>query len=154
MATVKPKMVTQFRITGDCISHSRTDCEVRDVEATIDEPLARDGTNMGLSPVETLMSALLGCTNVISHKIAHRDGVEFEEMSIEATVDFNRGGTQLREEVAVPFPKVVLDIHVKTSADDAAMEKIKTDLAKFCPLAKVIRGAGTEIVENWHVTRP
>lgn len=154
MATVKPKFFNQFKITGDCISHSRTDCEVRDVEVTIDEPRERDGTNMGLTPVETLMSALLGCTNVISHKIAHRDGVEFTDMSITATVDFNRGGTRLVEEVEVPFTKVVLDIHVTTSADDAAIDKIKTDLGKFCPLAKVIRAAGTEIVETWHVTRP
>ena len=34
MATVKPKMVGNFTITGDCISHARTDVEVRDVDTT------------------------------------------------------------------------------------------------------------------------
>ena len=36
MATVKPKMVNTFTITGDCVSHARTDVEVRDVDVTID----------------------------------------------------------------------------------------------------------------------
>lgn len=154
MATVKPKLFNQFKITGDCISHSRTDCEVRDVEVTIDEPRERDGTNMGLTPVETLMSALLGCTNVISHKIAEKNGVKFDAMTIDADVTFDRRGTQLVEDVRVPFPEITLTINVTTAADDAAIETIKTELAKFCPLAKVLREAGTNIIEVWNVTRP
>ena len=103
MATVKPKMVGNFTITGDCISHARTDVEVRDVDVTIDEPT-------------------------------------------------QRGGTQLQEEIAVPFPKIVLKIDVTTSADDSAIAKVKSDLGKFCPLAKVLREAGTEIEEIWTIT--
>lgn len=154
MATVKPRMVNNFTITGDCISHARTDVEVRDVDVTIDEPTQRGGTNMGLTPVETLMAALLGCTNVIGHKCAEKHGVEFDEMSVTADVAFDRSGTQLMEEIDVPFPKIVLKINVTTGADDAAIEKVKSDLGKFCPLAKVIRQAGTEIEEVWTVSRP
>ena len=154
MATVKPKMVNTFTITGDCVSHARTDVEVRDVDVTIDEPAQRGGTNMGLTPVETLMAALLGCTNVIGHKCADKHGVEFEGMSVSADVSFDRSGTQLQEEIAVPFPKIVLKIDVTTGADEAAIENVKSDLGKFCPLAKVLREAGTEIEEVWTVTRP
>ena len=75
MATVKPNLVGRLKLHGNSRSHARTDISVRDVETTTDEPEQRGGTNMGLSPVETLMAALIGCTNVISHKIAARDGV-------------------------------------------------------------------------------
>jgi uncharacterized OsmC-like protein len=153
MATVKPKLVGNFAITGDCISHARTDVEVRDVDVTIDEPTQRGGTNMGLTPVETLMAALLGCTNVIGHKCADKHGVTFDDMSVAADVTFDRSGTQLQEEIAVPFPKIVLQINVTTNADDAAIKNVKSDLGKFCPLAKVLREAGTEIEEVWTVTR-
>jgi len=154
MATVKPKLVGNFTITGDCLSHARTDVEVRDVDVTIDEPTQRGGTNMGLTPVETLMAGLLGCTNVIGHKCADKHGVAFTDMTVSADVTFDRSGTQLQEEIAVPFPKVVLNINVTTSTDDAAIENVKSDLGKFCPLAKVLREAGTEIEEIWTVTRP
>jgi uncharacterized OsmC-like protein len=154
MATVKPKMVGKFTIAGDCISHARTDVEVRDVDVTIDEPTQRGGTNMGLTPVETLMAALLGCTNVIGHKCAEKHGIELDYMSVTADVTFDRSGTQLQEEIAVPFPKIVLKIDVTTSADDAAIENVKSDLGKFCPLAKVLREAGTKIEEIWTITRP
>ncbi len=154
MATVKPKLVGQLKLHGDSLSHARTDISVRDVETTTDEPEERGGTNMGLSPVETLMAGLIGCTNVISHKIAEKNGIHFESMEIDADVTFDRRGTQLVEEVKVPFPEITLTINVTTSADDAAMEIVKTDLAKYCPLAKVLREAGTDLREVWNVTRP
>jgi len=45
-------------------------------------------------------------------------------------------------------------INVTTDASEAAMEKVKADLHRFCPVSKVIRNAGTELEEVWNVTRP
>ena len=45
-------------------------------------------------------------------------------------------------------------IRLTTAADFAAIEAAKNDLAKFCPVAKVIRGSGTQVVEEWHLSRP
>ena len=154
MATVKPKLVGRLKMHGDSLSHARTDITVRDVETTTDEPEERGGTNMGLSPVETLMAGLIGCTNVISHKIAEKNGVHFDAMAIDADITFDRRGTQLMEEVRVPFPEITLTINVTTAADDAAIETIKTDLEKYCPVGKVLRESGTVINEVWNVTRP
>ena len=61
MADAKPKMVVQYTLNGESISHARTDIETRDVDVTIDEPTQRGGTNMGLAPTETLVAALIGC---------------------------------------------------------------------------------------------
>ena len=153
MVTVRPKTQVQQHIAATCPTHSRTDLRVRDLESTIDEPVERDGTNLGFTPTETLIASLIGCTNVISHKIAHRHGIEFDDMTIEAEATFDRRGASLMEEVRVPFPKIVLTIDVRTDASDADMEKVKTELPKFCPVSKVIREAGTVIEEVWNVTR-
>ena len=37
-----------------------------DVYSIVDEPIERGGTNLGLTPTETLMSGLIACTNVIT----------------------------------------------------------------------------------------
>lgn len=153
MATVKEKTTVTQRLHADCPTHSRTEVIVRDVRTVIDEPKERDGTNMGPTPTETLVAALVACTNVIGHKCAHKHGVDFEKMFIDAETLFDRRGTQLLEEIEVPFPKIRLVINVTTNASEGSIEKVKADLHRFCPVAKVIRNSGTQIEEVWNVTR-
>ena len=70
MVVVREKTTVTQRIHGKCPTHSRTDISVRDVKTVIDEPKEREGTNMGPTPTETMVAALIACTNVISHKCA------------------------------------------------------------------------------------
>jgi putative redox protein len=153
MANVKQKTVVNYTMKGKSVSHARADVAVRDVTLTTDEPIARGGTNLAFSPTETLMGALVGCTNNIALKIAHHHGVEMEITGIDAEVFFDRRGVTLEADVVVPFPEVRLTISVKTAASDRDIEEIKTDLAKFCPIAKVLREAGTKITETWNIDR-
>ena len=152
MVTVKPKTMAQQKIGASCPTHSRTDLRVRDLASVIDEPYEREGTNQGFTPTETLIASLIGCTNVISHKIAHKYGIEFDDMTIEAEATFDRRGAMLMEEVKVPFPRIVLNINVTTAASDAEIDKVKTELPMYCPVSKVIRESGTVIEEVWNVT--
>jgi putative redox protein len=153
MVVIREKTTVTQRIRGDCPTHARTDIATRDVRSVIDEPKERDGTNMGLTPVETMVAALIGCTNVIGHKCARKHGVDFKAMSIEAESTLDRRGTQLLEEIEVPLPKIRLVINVTTDASEADVEKVKTDLHRFCPIAKVVRNSGTQIEEIWNVAR-
>ena len=151
MVTIRPKTNITMRMEGVGETHSRTVLSVRDLQSTIDEPLERDGTNLGFSPTETLMASLIGCTNVITQKIAHGMGVEVSGMDTKLRAQFNRLGVLLQQEVDRPFDDIILDIDIKTNATPEQMEAIKADLAKFCPIAKVIRGNGATITENWNV---
>jgi putative redox protein len=154
MVTVTPKTVVTMRLNGSCPSHSRTDVSVRDLRTTIDEPTERGGTNRGLSPTETLMASLLGCTNVITHKVAQRNGVHIQSMNVRLEAQFERRGVQLMEEVDVPFPTLTLYIDLVTDADAMAVENVKRELGMFCPVSKVFRGCGTEVKEVWNVRAP
>jgi putative redox protein len=153
MVVVREKTTVTQRIHGNCPTHSRTEIAVRDAKTTIDEPREREGTNMGPTPTETMVAALIACTNVISHKCAKKHGVELKAMTIDAESTLDRRGTQLLEEIAVPFPKIRLLIDVTTDANEADMEKVKADLRRFCPISKVVRNSGTELEEVWRVTR-
>src|SRR5690348_7517517 len=125
MVVVREKTTVTQRIRGQCPTHSRTDISVRDVRTVIDEPKERDGTNAGPTPTETMVAALIACTNVISQKCAKRHGIELGAMSIDAEASFDRRGTQLLEEVEVPFHKIRLLINVTTGASDAQLEQVK-----------------------------
>ena len=145
--TQKSEVIMSMSATGE--THARTKINIRDVSSVIDEPEARGGTNQGLTPTETLMASLIGCTNVISKRIAHKMGIELGEMDIQLSAKFNRRGTMLEEEIDVPFSEVTMDIEIDTDATEEQINMLKIDLAKFCPIAKVLRGSGVNIIENW-----
>lgn len=153
MVAVKQKTVVTMKMGAACPSHSRTDISIRDVTTIVDEPEARGGTNKGPTPTETLLASLAGCTNVITQKIARARGVEILGMAVDIEAQFDRRGVQLEEEIAVPFPKIVQRIRLTTNASDEDVEMIKTDLEKFCPISKVIKGSGTEVINEWTISR-
>ena len=152
MVKIRPKAQVEMKMKAVGQNHSRTKVSARDVYSVIDEPEDRGGTNLGLSPTESLMASLMGCTNVISHKIAHGMGVTFGEMKIDFSSQFDRRGVLLMSEVDRPFDNIVMDIEVKTDATAEQLATIQTELAKFCPIAKVIRAGGVTITENWTAT--
>ena len=141
--------VVHMKLDGSSKSHSRTDIITRDVESVIDEPIARGGTNLGLSPTETIVSSLIGCTNVITHRIMEKMGFTINSMDIKSKTMFNKDGVGLIQEVDVPFPEITLDINISTNASENDLKEVKKQLAMYCPIAKVIRNAGTKINENW-----
>ena len=145
--TQKSEVIMSMSATGE--THARTKINIRNVSSVIDEPEARGGTNQGLTPTETLMASLIGCTNVISKRIAHKMGIELGEMDIQLSAKFDRRGTMLEEEIDVPFSEVTMDIEIDTDATEEQINMLKIDLAKFCPIAKVLRGSGVNIIENW-----
>jgi organic hydroperoxide reductase OsmC/OhrA len=81
-------------------------------------------------------------------------GIALKAMTIDAESTLDRRGTQLLEEIEVPFPKIRLLVDVTTDASEADLEKVKADLHRFCPISKVVRNSGTELEEVWNVTRP
>lgn len=149
MANMKIKPISPMAMTGSVKSHARTDIAVRDLATIIDEPEARGGTNKGLTPTEMQLAALVGCTNVITQRIAHEMGVTLGAMEIDAKADFDRRGAMLAEEIEVPFPDITLTIDLETDASPDQIERIKADLGRFCPIAKVLRGSGSRIEEIW-----
>ncbi len=152
MVKIKPKTFVEQSLSGTCPTHSRCDITTRDVGVIIDEPEARGGTNQGLTPTETVIAALVGCTNVIANKIARRDGIEVREFSVEAVSTLDRRGVTLAEEIDTPFPKIVLTVNITTPAGNDRVEHLKSELARFCPVSKMLRQAGTKIEEVWNVT--
>jgi len=154
MAGVKQKTVVTMKVTGACQSHSLTEVSARDIKIMIDEPVDRGGTNQGPSPTETLLAALAGCTNRIGHKVAEANGVGFLEMKIEIEAKFDRRGVALSEDIDVPFPEITTHIDVLTNANDEAIERVKRDLPKYCPISKVIRQSGTNVTDVWTIRRP
>lgn len=149
MVNVKMKTTVKLRASGESPSHSLSEIAVRDLLFHIDEPVERGGTNKGPTPTDTALAALIGCTNVIGHKCADKLGVDIGHLSIAAACDFDRRGVTLQDEIDVPFEKIVLTVEADGSATAEDLERVRAEVAKYCPLSKLFRQAGTEIQEIW-----
>lgn len=148
---IRPKVFWTMTLDADCETPTKTVVSSRNVSQVMDEPLDRGGTNLGLMPLETLMSSLIGCTNVVSHKIAKANDIEMRDMSVRAEVKVNSSGTRLVKEIDVPFPEVKLFIEFATDADENQVEIIKRDLPRYCAVNKVLRQAGSKVEEIWTI---
>ena len=146
---VKMKTVVTYRATAACPTHARTEIPVRDLNVVIDEPVERGGTNLGPSPTETAMTALIACTNVIGHKNAHRLGVDLGQVTIDAHCQFDRRGVLMQEEIDLPFPTVTLTVNCTTSASQEELDEVGVETSKFCAIAKLFDAAGTDLKVNW-----
>ena len=143
--------VISMKVEGSSKSHARTDILTRDVESVIDEPTIRGGTNLGLTPTETLMASLIGCTNVITHRIADQLGIKIKKLDVNVNSKFNKDGVSLLKEIEVPFPILEMNIKIASNASEIQLETIKKQLKMFCPISKVISNSGTKIIDNWEV---
>ena len=148
---IRPKTIWSMTLDGNCDTPTKTTVGSRDLTLTMDEPKDRGGTNLGLMPLETMMAGLIGCTNVVSHKIAKANGIEIEDMSVRAEVTVNSSGTRLVKEVDVPFPEVRLFIEFTTVSDRVAVEILKRDLRRYCAVSKVLQQAGSKVQEIWTI---
>ena len=102
MSTIAKNNIALLRASAHCPSHSLAEVSARDLTQLIDEPQERGGTNKGFTPTETALSALIGCTNVIGHKVAASHGIDIGTLDISAKARFDRRGVTLQEEIEIP----------------------------------------------------
>ena len=105
MAEAKAKTEITMKMSATCPHHARSDISVRDVESVIDEPTERGGTNLGLTPTETMVAARIGCTNVITQRISEGYDLHIHGMDIDVEAQFDRRGVMLRKRSRCRFPQ-------------------------------------------------
>jgi uncharacterized OsmC-like protein len=150
---ITQKTVVPMTVRAACPTHARTNAHAGKHELVIDEPAARGGTDEGPTPIETMIAALLGCTNVILNRVAKKNHVVVTALSLAAEASFDRRGLMLQEEVAVLFPAIRLTINFTTPATDQQVERVKAGLGKFCPVSKLILSREQSWTEVWNITR-
>ncbi len=151
MVTVKEKPIWKFRLTGKAESSTKSHIMSRDVAMIIDEPIERGGTNEGPMPVEMVFAGLIGCTHVISNKLAKANNVEVVDMDIDVVTTMDSRGTRLIEPIDVPFPEAILNIKSTMNGSDESIQNVIHQLKEHCAVSKMLRQSGTKVTENWTV---
>ena len=146
---VKEKPIWQFTVTGRQNSSTQSEAKARGKSVVVDEPIQRGGTDEGPMPVEYVFMGLVGCTHVISNKLAAANGIEFTSMDIDINVTMDSHGTRLIRPIDIPFPSVTLNIDAEFEGPREGAVKVTEMLRDHCAVSKMLQESGTEVVENW-----
>lgn len=149
MATVKEKPIWKFKVTGQQETPTKSNTTARDKTYIVDEPIQRGGTDLGPMPVEYVFMGLVGCTHVISNKLAKANGIAFSDMDIDIDVTMDSHGTRLINPIDIPFPDVTVNITAHYDGPREGAMEVVAKLRHHCAVSKMLQQSGTRVVENW-----
>ena len=149
MVSVRKKELIEVRLEAHCPTMSLTEVKVRGHSFVVDEPPYRHGTDVGPTPLETMLGALMSCTHVIGARIAHERGVALTFKAMSCTGYLDHRGIDKEADVPVPFPRIALAITVETDMDEAGFASFRDELEARCPMSVILRQAGSRIEQSW-----
>jgi len=138
----------KVKVSGKAETAARSRFSAGNNEIVIDEPKERHGTDEGASPLEHLVAALCGCTNVISSRIADEMGIILQNSEIEAIADLD-GAVLSGDPYTTVFPTVRLNVTTRTNASESQIEDLKQQLSARCPVAAMMRLSGAKMIDSW-----
>ena len=148
MAHVMPDLF-KIDVSGHAVTHARTEMIARGKVVTTDEPLERGGTDLFATPLETMLSSFLGCSNVIANYVAGLLKMDVRGMEFDVCGHFDTRGVFGKADIGTPFPVIELKVILDTDADDAQIAKLAKIVGEKCPVSVLLRRAGCDIQESW-----
>jgi len=151
--TVDPnKKVVSYRnvVCQNLAGGTRTTVAVRDTPGfVIDEPTERGGTNMGPTPVESVMGGLCGCDAAITHRVAQLLKFEYGDVDYVCDAEIDVRGSRGVQGVRPYFEKVTVTKTFRTNETAERVEKLKANVEQRCPVSNLIRDAGVDLHIEW-----
>jgi uncharacterized OsmC-like protein len=139
------KAMTQWGVTTHWRGGTRSDTHVKscviggekiakDFTIKVDEPLQLCGTNQHANPQETLLAALNACMIVGYSAVCAHEGIELEELRIEAEGNIDlRGFMNIDQTVKPGYEEIRYTVYIKGNATPEQFEKIHSIVMSTSP---------------------
>jgi len=114
--------------------------KARGFEVSMDEPESLGGTNVGMNPVELLLSALGGCMAVLVPAFAAEHGLQIDDVSISLEGDLDPDGFLGRSDVRPGFQDIRVKLNVKSPEPRERIEELMELVFERCPVKDTLCG--------------
>ena len=141
--------VREIRATND--AEAKTVSRVRDFEVITDE---KTGTNIGPSPLETVLCALSGCEGVIINRCAKAMNFKYSHVDFECDGWVDARGSRGVRGVRPHFQKVVFKVLLQTEEPEDRIAKLRKNVEMRCPVMNLLADAGVELDVTWERVSP
>lgn len=118
----------------------------------IDEPTHKGGTDLGPTPLESLLGSLVGCETVVLKLVADAIGFDYSDIEItcEGTADM-RGARGVKG-VRPYFSAVKMVISLTTDEPAKRLELLRRNVEQRCPVMNLFESADVEMDVTWKTT--
>lgn len=127
---------------------ARSVMTVRGHEVVTDEP--NDG-DTGPTPLETTLSALLGCEGVIIYRCAGAMRFQYSAVEMEAEGEVDQRGSRGVRGVRPYFNWVKMTIRIYSNESPERLEKLRRNVEYRCPVMNLFRSADVDVEAVWEM---
>lgn len=108
------------------------------------------GEDGAASPISHALAALTGCTQVTGQVVAKELGLDVRSWGFDLKVDWDAAVLAGGSTEANPnFEKGVLDVTVDVDADDAQLERLRSETERRCPIFQLFARSGVALSGEW-----
>ncbi|MFT5538494.1 MAG: putative OsmC-like protein [Alphaproteobacteria bacterium] len=136
--------VRKIRATNK--AEAKTVSRVRGFEVITDE---KTGTNIGPSPLETVLSALVGCEGVIINRCAKAMNFRYTGVDFECDGWVDARGSRGVVGVRPHFERVDLKIIIQTDEPADRLAKLRKNVEMRCPVMNLLKDADVTMNVAW-----
>lgn len=118
-------------------------------EVIVDEAPQMGGKNEGPNPLQYMLSALVGCGNVVAHLVAKEMEFDLQGLTFEASGEFDPRGFMGDPNVRTYFETVTVNVKVKTSESEERIKELQEKVEARCPVYGTFKAANIEMKGAW-----
>lgn len=141
--------LADFTATGTWRGKFSTDVAARQFGFTVAEPESLGGTDESANPIEYLLGSLNGCISVVVESVASELGVAVEALETRADGTLDLRGFRGTADVSPHFQQLTLTLSLRSDAPPEALEELRAQVQRRCPVLNLIKDAGVDLREVW-----
>lgn len=115
----------------------------------IDEPTHKGGTDLGPTPLESLLGSLVGCETVVLKLVADAIGFAYSGIEIECEGTADMRGARGVKGVRPYFSAVKMTILLTTDEGAKRVELLRRNVEQRCPVMNLFESADVEMDVTW-----
>lgn len=139
-----------IRATAESIGGIQVKCEARGLSFILDEPIEAGGTNIGMNPMECLLSALGGCKIIVAKMFAKAKGIKLNNIKLEFEGTFDIDGCMDKNpDARVGYSQIVTKYYMDADNSLEELEAFAEFIDTHCPVMDTVVN-GTNPIHEVH----
>ncbi len=146
-----PRIYT-MQASAECKDAICSQVSVRDHVWKVDEPELFGGTDLGAAPLEYALGSAAAVTNCLATLVSEEMGIEVKLHRVDIKADLDTYGFLGKEQVATPFPGIVISIEGESPAEPHDVDRLFKEIIRRDPFTQMFAATGAEVVHDWNIS--
>lgn len=150
---LKPSIDPKIKAIGIRRVSAHNDAATRTVMMVRDHVLITDekATNTGPTPLEMVLSALLGCEGVIINRCAEAMKFEYRSVEMDAEGEVDQRGSHGVPGIRPYFNWVKVRVRIYSDESEERFRKLTKNVEYRCPVMNLFRSADVDVKMAWEL---